>query len=305
MLDIASTLLFMSIAYDMQTWAMQESCQRRPNVEIHPAGSVLGAEVHHLDIAAGVSKEDLDTVKKAFADHLVLIIKNQTLTPQQQITFTSHWGEVEPHPLGSRSDSHPPDIPGEVMVVQNNPNTNTRAVKNDVWHSDLSCMEHPPALSVLYALAVPQRLGDTMFANGYLGWESLSAGLQKMLRGLRAVHNSNIFEKAGYKESFTAYAPDVLHPLVRTHPVTGKQSLYITENFMERFEDMTVEESEPIKRFLLSWVSRPENVYRHRWSKGDLVMWDNRATLHYGVYDYGPGDSRILHRTTAAGERPV
>ena len=144
-----------------------------------------------------------------------------------------------------------------------------------------------------------------MFANGYLGLQSLSAGLQDLLKNLRAVHNSNIFQKAGYKESFTAHAPDVIHPVVRTHPVTGKQSLYISDNFMERFEGMTVEETEPIKKFLLSWLSRPENVYRHKWSKGDLVMWDNRATLHYGVYDYGPDMTRVMHRTTAAGERPV
>jgi len=259
-----------------------------PLAEVRPLGAALGAQVLDIDLSQKLSSRQLDILQKAFAEHLVLVFRNQTLTPKQQVAFTEMWGSVEPHPLGSRADTHPDGVPKE----------------NDVWHSDLSCMERPPSASFLYALKVPHRFGDTQFANGQLAWNQLSSGMQQMLSSLKGVHNSIVFETSGYKEKFLSVAPDILHPVVRTHPVSGRRSIYISDNFLERFHQMTVEESVPLKKFLISWVSRAEHVYRHQWQEGDLVMWDNRATLHYGVYDYGPEQARLMHRTTASGERP-
>jgi len=275
-----------------------------PLPEVRPLGAALGAQVLDIDLSQKLSSSQLEILQKAFAEHLVLVFRNQTLTPKQQVAFTEMWGSVEPHPLGSRAGTHPDGVPKEVMVVQNDPTRGVRAVQNDVWHSDLSCMERPPSASFLYALKVPHRFGDTQFANAQLAWNQLSSGMQQMLSSLKGVHNSKVFETSGYKEKFTSVAPDILHPVVRTHPVSGRRSIYISDNFLERFHQMTVEESVPLKKFLISWVSRAEHVYRHQWQESDLVMWDNRATLHYGVYDYGPEQARLMHRTTASGERP-
>lgn len=288
------------------------TCADEVAPRVAKVGATLGAVVEGIDLR-DLSAGQLGAIRAAFAEHVVLVFRNQTLTPEQQIAFAAQFADpvrpdglpaVEPHPLGSRRKQHPVGIPREVMVVKNTLKSLNSTARNDVWHTDLSCMARPVGASVLYAVQVTPGYGDTMFASGYHALESLSVGMQRMVAGLKGVHNSKVFEVPGYKEAFESFAPDVAHPLARTHPVTGRKSLYIADNFMERFEDMTVEESAPLKEYLLRWASRPENVYRHRWRQHDVVMWDNRCALHYGIFDYGPEHPREMHRTTAAGEVP-
>merc|ERR1712039_313611 len=212
---------------------------------------------------------------------------------------------VEPHPLGSRADSHPADIPHEVMVVQNTMSKQrTGTVRNDIWHTDLSCMERPVGLSMLRALEVPPPgWGDTQFANMQKAWETLSPSLRQTVAWMNAVHNTAHFESADRKEKFTSSASSI-HPVVRTHPKTGRHALYLAGNFIHHFEGMTRADSLPLLQTLIAHSTRPENVYRHRWQQGDFVIWDNRAAMHYGVFDYEPGQPRTLHRTTTTGEKP-
>jgi len=131
-----------------------------PLPEVLPLGAALGAQVLHIDLSQKLFSKQLKVLQEAFAEHLVLVFRNQTLTPKEQVAFTEMWGAVEAHPLGSRADTHPDGVPKEVMVVQNDPARGVRAVQNDVWHSDLSCMERPPSASFLYALKVPHRWSD-------------------------------------------------------------------------------------------------------------------------------------------------
>eukprot|EP00747_Dinoflagellata_sp_TGD_P180273 gnl/TRDRNA2_/TRDRNA2_32465_c0_seq1.p1 gnl/TRDRNA2_/TRDRNA2_32465_c0~~gnl/TRDRNA2_/TRDRNA2_32465_c0_seq1.p1 ORF type:complete len:296 (+),score=35.97 gnl/TRDRNA2_/TRDRNA2_32465_c0_seq1:41-928(+) len=284
-------------------------------VVVRRLGGALGAEIRGVDLARPLQAQDASRVRELLGEHQVLCFRGyRHLDSVAQIEFTRIFGtgEVKPHPLGSRADSHPADIPLEVMVVRNALAEGKEAtVMNDVWHSDLSCMEKPPAVSVLKALTVPDGGGDTCFASCYAAYDELSDGMKNMLLGLRAIHNSDCFQpnfkgsdKRGAGETFKKHAPDISHPVVRVHPETGRRSLFLSQNFTDRFDGMTREESLPLLNYLFSRMTRPENVYRHQWQEGDVVVWDNRSTLHYGVFDYGT-KPRELHRTTAEGDRPA
>lgn len=269
-------------------------------------GPAMGVAVHgRQDLLASISDSEFAEINRLFLEHQVVCIRNQTVTPLEQIRFTERWGAVEPHPYGSRKESHPDGIPENIMVVRNTQKKgDANTVRNDVWHSDLSCMEEPVAISVLHAVETTTGWGDTMFASGYKGYESLSPALRTIADGLKGVHNTKFFERPDKPEKFTKSQPDTVHPVVRTHPKTGKKSLFVSENFMERFEGMTADESEPLKDMLIKAITKPEHVYRHRWHSGDVVIWDNRCVLHYGVFDYDYRLKREMRRTTAAGDRP-
>jgi taurine dioxygenase len=265
----------------------------------------LGAEIAGLDLSRPLDDAVFAEVEAAFHEHVVLVFPDQQWTPAQQVAFTARFGPVEEHPLRSRPGL--PEHP-EVLVLVNKPGT--RGARNDIWHSDISFSETPPLGSVLYGLQIPEGRGDTMFCNMVRAYETLSPALQALLRPLSALHSAAGLAQrnnAGDNNaSPIAQVPDpVEHPVVRTHPGNGKLALYINPWFTERFAGMTREESRPLIDFLCAEATRPENVYRHRWRPRDVVMWDNRAAMHYAVRDYDETMVRIMHRTTALGDRPV
>jgi len=271
---------------------------------VNRLGPALGAEITGLDLSKPLDEATVTQIKQLIDEHLVLCFRGQSnLTPETQIAFTEHWGAVEPHPLGSRVELHPKGMPKEVMVSKNT--RDHTAVRNDIWHTDLSCMSEPVGYSVLHALEVPPPgWGDTMFANTRMAWENLSPAWRTMVEPLTAVHNTMHFERASSRmENFTSSASSV-HPVVRTHPRTGRDALYLAGNFIDHFEGMDYAESRPLLQQLIKHATSPHFVYRHRWHQHDVIMWDNRATMHYAVFDYEVGQPRTLHRTTAAGERP-
>jgi len=251
-------------------------------------------------------------LRRHLAEHLVLVFRNQSLTPPTQIAFTRIFGPVEPHPLPTHRDpAHP-----ELLVLPNRPGNPGR--RNDFWHTDMTFAECPPAASVLHALEVPENRGDTLFCNMIAAHDNLSETMRDKLRAMRAMHSAEPEVKARASATPDAApdaAPDgtvaartpeaVCHPVVWRHPETGRACLFVNPYFTQRFADMTVAESRPLIRFLARHATRPENVYRHRWRVGDVVVWDNRATMHYAVHDYDETMPRLLHRTTAAGSRPV
>ena len=273
-------------------------------LEVRQLGVALGAEIRGVDLSQPLDATAVDFVRNAFLEHIVLVIRGQSLAPAAQIAFTGHFGAVEPHPLNSRRGF--PDFP-ELLVLENRPGK--PGARNDFWHSDISHAECPPAVSLLHALEVPEGRGDTMFCNMYAAYEQLSPGMQHLLENLQAQHSGEATAKRNREAATDALPiaevpPPMAHPVVRTHPETGRKALYVNPFFTQRFTDMDEAESAPILKYIYELSTRPENVYRHRWTSGDVLMWDNRCAMHYAIKDYDERTPRLLHRTTAAGDRP-
>ena len=274
-------------------------------IEVTPVNGAMGAAVTGIDLSKDLDATSFAAVEKALHDYLVLVFPGQDLEPEAQSRFSKRFGPAEPHPYGAR-----PGVDGtpEVIVLETKPGR--RGARNDFWHSDISSSERPPALSLLHARIVPEGRGDTMFCNMYRAFEGLSPALQAMLLTMGAMHTPEAIRRRNLAEPDTdspqmgELHPPMEHPVVRTHPGTGRNALYVNPFFTERFAGMTIEESRPLLDFLIARATQPENVYRHRWRVGDLVMWDNRCTMHYAVRDYDESMPRRMHRTTAGGERP-
>ena len=274
-------------------------------MRIRRLNGALGARIEGVDLARGADAATAARLQEAFDEHVVLVFPGQALDPAAQVAFTAHFGRPEPHPLRTRRavEGHP-----EVLVLENRPGL--RGARNDYWHSDISHAEAPPAATVLHAVKIPEGRGDTMFCNMYAAYERLSPGLRERLDGMRALHSAEAtLERARAEASDALDIPSVppprAHPVVRTHPRTGRRALFVNPHFTIRFEDMTEAESRPLLDYLVGAATRPENVYRHRWETGDVVMWDNRCAMHYAVRDYDESMIRLMHRTTAAGDRPA
>ncbi|WP_436777403.1 TauD/TfdA dioxygenase family protein [Yinghuangia sp. YIM S09857] len=261
------------------------------NLKVERLSSALGALVTGVDLASGVDGAVVDRLRALFLEHQVLCIRGQaSMSPQDQLDFAAEWGEVSVHPYVPSIEGYP----GLMKIYDPNPVTQR-------WHADTTHAACPPALSMLLARTLPPIGGDTMWSSAYLAYENLGPGLRATLDGLRAVHKGT--ELAGAAGLDTG-AVTQTHPVVRTHPVTGRKALFVNGDYTERFDGWSVEESAPLLEYLYAQVARSEYVYRHRWQVGDLVIWDNRCTQHAVVGDTG-GAERVLHRVTIAGDRPA
>jgi taurine dioxygenase len=254
------------------------------------AGS-LGARVDGVDLSQDLDDQTTARLRAAWLEHLVLVFPRQQLTPAEQIAFARRWGVLAPV-VGPSVKDHP-----EVGEI-----TGHGVGRTDTWHSDVTFAEQPPMASLLLARSLPPAGGDTMFANQYLAYEILSPGMKRMLDGLRAIHTGA--ESARLLGGDVAAAPQFSHPVVRTHPETNRRALYVNRVFTSHFEDWTVDESAPLLEWLCTRCSQPNLTFRHTWSEGDLVMWDNRCAQHFAVWDYGDA-RRVMHRITVVGDRPA
>lgn len=253
----------------------------------------VGAEIRGVDLA-DVSAGLFEAVHRAFLEHHVLVFRDQKLTSEQQIAFGQRFGTLHVHPIVPHLEGYPPILP----IV----NLGKRRTITEVWHSDVTFEERPPMASLLYAIELPETGGDTMFANQHLAYERLSPGLKRLLDGLRAIHTGRgLAAVTGKGEGWREHGQ--LHPVVRTHPETGRKALFVNRGFTVAFEDMTPEESRPLLDLLVERGTQPDLIYRHRWLPGDLVMWDNRSVMHYAVHDHGDAPRR-LHRVTVEGDVP-
>lgn len=270
----------------------------------------LGLEVTNIDLAKPVSDKLLARLKKYLEDYQVLVFPNQGhLKPEDHIAFAGLWGPLHIMPAGH--------VPGhrELIKIESRggkvQSTNreaaelhdsARLARTDIWHSDFSFEETPPLGSLLLAREIPEYGGDTMFASQYAAYEALSPAMQNLLAGMRALHcGEGYYRIMGLDPGD---APKQLQPVVRSHPVTGRKALYVNRIWTKHFEGMTVEESQPLLNFLYEQAARPNFTFRHRWSPGDLVFWDNRFVQHYAINDYG-SQTRIMHRATVLGEKPL
>ena len=280
-------------------------------ISIERVSPVTGAQVSGIDLSVPISDETVRVLGEALAAHGVLVFPDQHLTPEQHIAFSRRFGSLETHVISEALlEGHP-----EIYVVSNvveNGKSKGRAYAGTYWHSDLSYTATPTMGSMMYALQVPEIGGDTMFANMYMAYETLSDGLKRLLNGLKAVHDFGHAEKHFFSQREAAArsqaernkTPPVEHPAVRTHPVSGRKALFVNSGFTSRFVDMTGEESRPLLKFLFERATQPAFIYRHQWRAHDLVFWDNRCTIHHAIRDYGD-TPRHMHRTTICGDVPV
>jgi taurine dioxygenase len=274
------------------------------NISISNLSPNIGAEVSGVDLSQNLNGDVFEIIHQAFLDHLVLLFRDQNIPPLAQISFTEHFGAAEPHPLKARK-GHPEFE--NILRLENRPDL--RGARNDFWHSDISCAPKPPAATLLHALTVPEDKGDTMFCNMYRAWEGLSPDLKEQLSDLTAVHSGEAIRRRnatadtdGNKEM--TVPPSETHPVVRKHPETSRQALYTNRFFTTHFTGMSVNQSMPFLEEIERQATQGDNIYRHRWRRGDTLLWDNRCTMHFAFYDYDESTPRLMHRTTAAGDRP-
>ena len=278
-------------------------------IEVKPVAGALGAEVHGVDLAE-VDDDTFAEIRSALLENLVIFFRDQDITPEQQLDFARRWGDIHLHPFMKGMDEHP-----EILEIRKTPSDSKNF--GNAWHSDQMFSPQPAMGSILYAKTVPSKGGDTLFTNQYMAYETLSDGLRDMLGKLRAVSVGDNFKSAGGKSRKEVYAGRTSmqvkdpgnvqtvssHPVVRTHPETGRRALYIGGH-CQRFEGMTDAESEPLLGFLQKHSTKPEFQCRFRWEAGSLAFWDNRCTQHYALDDY-PTQTRIMHRVTICGDTPV
>ena len=271
-------------------------------IEVLPLSGALGAEVRGIKVAA-MNEESFQTVNQILLDHAVIYMRDQQITPDQQLTFARRWNEVHLHPYLRGLREYP-----EIMEIVREPNDTIGF--GDHWHTDQIFTPTPAMATMLYAKVVPPVGGDTLFASTTRAYDALSDGMKRMLAGLRTV---NQYDKAAPRSAnMQGKIPDknkptdtATHPLVRVHPETGRSSLYLTDiQTTRRFEGMTEEESQPLITFLLRHTTRPDFTCRLSWQPGTLGIWDNRCTLHMALNDYA-GHRRVMHRITIKGTAPV
>jgi taurine dioxygenase len=260
-------------------------------VAVRRLAGALGAEVSGLGAAARIDDDAFALVRAAFLEHQVLCLREQAdMSPDEQLSFARRWGEVAVHPYVPSIDGYP----GIMRIYDPNPITQT-------WHADTTHAARPPALTLLLARTLPDVGGDTLFSSSYRVFESLSSGLRETLLSLRAVHRGTT---RASDAGLDTEAVTSTHPVVRTHPDTGRRALFVNGNYVAHIAGWTAEESAPLLTYLYEQAARPEFTYRHRWQPGDLVIWDNRCTQHAVVGDTG-GAERVLHRVTIEGTVPV
>ncbi len=264
---------------------------------------VIGAEITGVDISSPLSEETVARLRQALLEHLVIFFRDQQLDPQQLLAFARQFGEPMAYPQLTGLSGCPLVTP----VIKHEHETMNFG---GVWHSDTAYLECPPMASILYALETPPAGGDTLFANQYLAYETLPADIRKKVDCMVGVNSSAKAEASRTREVRQRDAGDQLkvlvarHPVVRTHPETGRKSLYVNFGHTTHFEGWTETESADLLAMLFDHQTRPEFTCRFRWQPGSLAFWDNRCTLHYPLNDYH-GYRRVMHRVTLAGDRPV
>jgi len=263
-------------------------------IEVRPLTGSIGASIRGAQLGE-LSDAQFAVIHRAFLDRCMLTFPDQHLDGADLTAFAQRWGEIVQTPMLTYLDGYP----GILRVF----NRGKEASPTEYWHPDSAYLERPPAISILAAQELPEVGGDTMFCNQYIAYESLSKGMQTYLSGLRAKFSG---AKMARRTGHEGEIPFTYHPIVRTHPETGHKALFISNaEMVPHFEGMTEAESRPLLDFLYVNSPKPDRSYRHIWQPGDVVMWDNRCTMHYAVHDYGDESERVMYRVTIAGDRPA
>jgi taurine dioxygenase len=273
-------------------------------VEVRRIAGALGGEIHGVDLSRPLSQDSAAEIRRALLAHLVVFFRGHNLTPAQFLAFARSMGQPIEYPFVKGI----PDFPEIIQVMKLE---HERTNFGGIWHTDTAYLAVPPMGSMLLAREVPPAGGDTLFANQYLAYETLSSGMQRLMDGLVSVNSSakadvtktreDRLRTDGRDDARKEYVAE--HPVVRTHPETGRKSLYVNVAHTVRFKDMTDEESAPLLGYLFQHQVRAELTCRFQWEVGSIAFWDNRCTLHNPVNDYH-GYRRVMHRITLSGDRP-
>ena len=280
-------------------------------IEITPTGGALGAVVAGVDLSAGLDGAQVDAVRRAWLEHIVLVFRDQYLAQQDLINFGQKFGILH-QTAGLAYGGKPEGTPPEIEIISNQPEDSVpedaRASDEAIWHTDMSMFERPASASVLYAVDVPSDQGVTRFANLYLALETLPGDLLEAVRGRRSIHDAAYTAmhevRAGYEPPADASkSPGWRHPIVRTHPETGRDALFLGRKGYGHIEGYSVEVSDRLLARLWAHMTKPEFVYGHSWRNGDVVMWDNRCCTHMrDAFD--KSIRRRLLRVSVEGEVP-
>ncbi|MBB4865049.1 taurine dioxygenase [Pseudomonas nitritireducens] len=274
-------------------------------LNIEPLSPALGAIVSGVRLADPLDDAAQRQIEQALLDHQVLFFRDQPLTPTQQANFAARFGDLHIHPI------YPSSPEQREVIVLDTAVTDVR--DNAIWHTDVTFLETPALGAVLAAKQLPPHGGDTLWASGIAAFEALSKPLQQLLDGLTATHD---ISKSFPQERFGASDADLArleearrknpprsHPVIRTHPVTGRKALFVSDGFTTRINELEPVESRAILDLLFAHFARPEFTLRWRWKENDVAFWDNRVTQHYAVDDYRP-QRRVMHRATILGDKP-
>ncbi|HEX2891245.1 TauD/TfdA dioxygenase family protein [Vineibacter terrae] len=281
------------------------------HIEVTRLAGGCGAEVAGVDLAQPLDAAVVGEIRRAIVDNLVLFFRGQAgMRDADQVRFASYFGSFGRDPFVEGEETHP-----NVIKVAKEADEGAKPTFGGNWHSDWSFLPTPPAFTLLHARELPPHGGDTLFANQYLAYETLSDGLRRTLDSLRAVYWAKAYAQGGaFHDNSNARSMKVrhdpsdmvetLHPVVRVHPESQRRALYVNTAYTVRFEGMTEHESQPLLEFLYDHAVRPEFTCRFAWSPGALAMWDNRCLQHFAINDYS-GHRRELRRTTVLGEAPI
>jgi taurine dioxygenase len=274
--------------------------------DIRPVSGALGAEVHGIDLAGPLDAAVVATVRQAFNEHQVLFFRDQELSAEAQLAFGRSFGELGTHPYVAANPDHP-----EVLDIVTE--ADDRVNFGGGWHTDVTFLDEPDLGSILYAVDVPPAGGDTLFASQAAAYEALSPTMQRLLDGLVGIHSAGPqYGGGGYSRQSKAMATSgadaaaasrVEHPVVRTHPETGRKGLYVNQAFTIGIKGMNRPESAALLGFLFEHATSEPFTCRWRWSPGSVAMWDNRSVQHYALHDYR-GQRRVMRRITVRGDRP-
>lgn len=282
----------------------------KTSLDIRPMTGSFGADVHGVDLSAPLDTETITAIESAFADHSVLAFRGQQLSVDQLEAFALQLGDFGDTPFITPVDGHP-----NVLAVVREADEGG-ALFGGSWHSDWSFQAAPPSATILYGHEVPDAGGDTVFTNQYLAYETLSPGMKRMLEGVNAVHSAarsygpqGVFGRPDPKAAMHIQGGEEAlatqsHPIVRTHPVTGRKLLFVNDVYTIGIEDMNGAESKALLGYLLQHSKQVSFLCRVRWEQGTVAMWDNRCVQHHAINDY-PGNRREMYRVTLAGEVPV
>jgi len=278
---------------------------RHQTITVTPIAGQIGAEIGGVDLARDLDDVVLAEIRRAWLEHLVVFFRDQDLDNDRFLAFARRIGEPVEYPFVRGSDAHP-----EIIAITKLPHE--RVNFGGIWHSDTTYLDQPPMATMLIAREIPPVGGDTLFANQYAAFETLSPGLQAVLDPLRAIASSALADVSKTREDRVRDAGDpdagrvyeASHPVVRTHPETGRKALYVNVAHTARFEGMTDDESRPLLHYLFQHQVKPELTCRFRWEVGSLALWDNRCAQHNPVNDYH-GHKRVMHRITLRGDTPA
>jgi len=278
----------------------QISAMDYQRIETRPLTPTIGAEIHGVDLSQPLDEATREEIRAAFLQHQVVFFRNQDINLDQHKAFGRLFGELHIHPASPGPEGHP-----EILIIH--ADENSTYVAGNAWHSDVSCDPEPPLGSILHLHTVPPSGGDTMFASMYAAYEALSEPMKRFLCGLTATHTSNHVYRGRYKDKGVEDAdkeyPSAEHPVVRTHPETGRKALFVNGTFTTRINGLKANEGKALLKFLCEHLVRPEFICRFRWEEKSIAFWDNRCVQHYALWDYFP---QVRHglRVTIKGDRP-